>query len=236
MGSSMNMSEATEFMLATSHAQAGIRLSRTETETLCYKATRGAGYSWGIAEEAANSVGWLCAIGIDGTAVLLAAIVAPTINAPDMCNDFWVSSDGKPLCPLTTGAALSDFATSIFATKDDHLQVGQIRQPVLLLPFIAQCAATMGGSIAIDWDGLKLIVGNGIKTDAETLAAFLSTSVATITLSLSSELFDPDSATSFALASPHTIAALEALAMRTTVPATEQSRNSGAGAGTSDNE
>jgi hypothetical protein len=232
----MNMSEVTEFMSATAHAPVGVRLSRTETETLCYKATRGAGYSWGIAEEAANAVGWLCANGIDGTAVLLAAIVAPTINAPEMSNGFWVSCDGKPLCPLTTGAALSDFATSIFATNGDDLRVGPVRQPVMLLPFIAQCAATMGGSIAVEWDERKLMVGNGIKTDAETLAAFLSTSVATITLSLSSNPFDPDSATSFALASPHTIAALDALAMRTTVPATEQSRNSGAGAGTSDND
>ena len=231
------MSEATEFMSATAHAPVGVRLSRTETETLCYKATRGAGYSWGIAEEAANAVGWLCANGIDGTAVLLAAIVAPTVNAPDTSNDFWVSSDGKPLCPLMTGAALSDFATSIFAANDDHLQVGPVWQPVLLLPFMAQCAATMGGSIAIEWDGRKLVVGNGIKTDAETLSTFLSASIATISLSLSGDLFDPDSTmTSFALASPHTIAALDALAMRTTVPATEQSRNSGAGAGTSDND
>lgn len=230
------MSEATEFMSATAHAPVGVRLSRTETETLCFKATRGAGYSWGTAEEAANAVGWLYANGIDGTAVLLAAIVAPTFNAPVMSNVFWVSSDGKPLCPLTTGAALSDFATSVFASSDDHLKVGAVRQPVLLLPFIAQCAATIGGSIAIEWDGRNLMVGNSVKTDAETLSAFLSASVASITLSLSNDLFEPDRAAMFALASPHTIAALDALAMHTTVPATEQSRNSGAGAGTSDND
>lgn len=230
------MSEVTEFMSETAHAHVGVRLSRTETEALSYKATRGAGYSWGIAEEAANAVGWLCANGIDGTAVLLAAIAAPTFNAPVISNAFWASSDGKPLCALTTGAALSDFATSVFASYDGHLQVGPVRQPVMLLPFIAECAATMSGNIALEWDGCRLIVGNGIKADIETLSALISANAATVTLSKCNEVTHPDRSNVFALAYPHTIAALDGLALRTTVPASEQSRNSGAGAGISDND
>ena len=37
--------------------QAGIRLSRNETEALCQKAARGAGMPWGLAEEAGFAAG-----------------------------------------------------------------------------------------------------------------------------------------------------------------------------------
>jgi hypothetical protein len=232
----MNMSEAPEFMSATAHAPVRVRLSRTETETLCYKATRGAGYSWGIAEEAANAVGWLCANGIDGTAALAAAIVPPTLNAPDISNDLWVSSDGKPLCPLTTGAALSDFAASVFASNNGHVQLGPVRRPVMLLPFISQCTATTGGSITLEWEGRKLTVGNAIRSDAETLSALISANAATIMLSHCHDVIQADRPNAVAFANPHTLAELDGLALRTTVPASEQSRNSGAGAGTSDND
>ena len=74
----MNMTDAEYFSGAATFGPVAVRLSRTETETLCFKAARGAGHSWGIAEEAATAVGWLCAQGLDGTSALLAAIVAPT--------------------------------------------------------------------------------------------------------------------------------------------------------------
>jgi hypothetical protein len=45
----------------------------------------------------------------------------------------------------------------------------------------------------------------------------------------------PDRA-GFAPVSTYTLSALESLALRTTVPATEASRQGGAGAGTSDND
>ena len=232
----MNMVEAAEFMSESESTSVRIRLSCTETETLCYKATRGAGFSWGLAEEAANAVGWLCLNGIDGTAVLLAAIVAPTFAVPEVSNEVWVNVDGKPLCPLTTGAAIIDFASSVFGRKDFRMQMGPVRQPALLLPFLAQCSEAIGGSFVVEWDERKLHVGNGISTDVETLSTFISASVATIVLHRSEHVIKPVSRTKFALASPYTIAALDALAMRTTVPATEQSRKSGAGAGTSDND
>lgn len=232
----MNMIEAAEFMSASESTSVRIRLSRTETEALCYKATRGAGFSWGLAEEAANAVVWLCLNGIDGTAVLLAAIVAPTFAAPEVSNELWINIDGKTLCPLTTGTAIVDFASSVFGRKDLRTQIGPVRQPALLLPFLSQCAEVIGGSFVVEWDGRNLHVGNGISTDIETLSTFISTSVATIVLRRSDHMIKPVCTKQFALASPHTIAALDALAMRTTVPATEQSRKGGAGAGTSDND
>ena len=49
-------------------------LSQNEIESLCIKAARGAGYSWGLAEQAGFAAGWLAARGLDATAPLLALL------------------------------------------------------------------------------------------------------------------------------------------------------------------
>lgn len=230
------MSEANEFTAATSRPALAVRLSRTETETLCYKATRGAGYSWGLAEEAAFAAGWLCANGIDGTAALLAALIEPTLAAPEMTPERWSNGDGAPLCPLMTGAALSDHAISVFSSSEGRLWIGPLFKPVLLLPFLAQCASALGGSIAVAFGDHEIRVGKAISADERALAAQDAASISTLELRLLPEEVEPDPAQQFAGALPLTIAALDALALRTTVPASEQSRKSGAGAGNSDND
>ena len=45
-----------------------------EVEATAKKAARGAGHSWGMAEEAARAARWLCAHGIDGVAGLARAL------------------------------------------------------------------------------------------------------------------------------------------------------------------
>ena len=45
-------------------------LSFYETGVLARRATRGAGYDWGLAEEATFAAGWLCDYGVDGADVL----------------------------------------------------------------------------------------------------------------------------------------------------------------------
>ncbi|HAV08825.1 MAG TPA: hypothetical protein DEF12_15325 [Rhodobacteraceae bacterium] len=47
-----------------------------EIETLCRKAARGAGHSWGVAEEAGRAARWLCAHGFKG-AELIHSCLAP---------------------------------------------------------------------------------------------------------------------------------------------------------------
>ena len=49
-----------------------VRLSLPEIESLVVKAARGAGYNWGIAEEAGFAVRWLARTGLPGPEILLA--------------------------------------------------------------------------------------------------------------------------------------------------------------------
>lgn len=232
----MNMADTKLFSGSPDFGQAGIKLSRTETETLCFKATRGGGYSWGIAEDAATATGWLCAQGIDGTSALLAALVAPTFTAPVVATGQWSGQQGRPLCPLLTGTALVDFAQTKDSPFSQPTTVGPVRQPILIVPFLKQCADLMGKAVCLNWDGKTLIIGSQMTATPADLSDFANASVATVTLTLTDDTPRTERPAQFSLVRPHTLAALNALAMRTTVPASETSRNSGAGAGTTDND
>ena len=62
--------------------------SLNEIESLCKKAARGAGLSWGLAEEAGKAARWLSAHGLDGPGVLARSCdrmtAVPTSNWPRM--------------------------------------------------------------------------------------------------------------------------------------------------------
>lgn len=232
----MNMTDANDFSKAAEFSPAGVRLSRTETETLCFKATRGAGYSWGIAEEAAAAAGWLCANGIDGTAALLAALVAPSMVPPAVKSGEWCGPEGRALCPLLTGAALVDFAPLPDGPFHARTALGPVRQPVLLLPFLSRCAEDLGAQIRLDWGVHTLLIGQSIHAEPRAIRALIGAASTVVTISLVDQTEPHFTSTLFAVAQPQTLHALDALALRTTVPASDASRNSGAGAGTSDND
>ena len=65
-------------------AGGGMSFSLNETEALCRKAARGAGYGWGLSEEAGKAVRWMVRFGLPGPALLarhLSRIDGKTIAA-----------------------------------------------------------------------------------------------------------------------------------------------------------
>ena len=93
-------------------------LSFYETGVLARRATRGAGYDWGLAEEATFAAGWLCDYGVDGADVLSryyrrvdGQVVSERAVRVWPSGDVWEGDafGNSPLCPLCLGAALSDF-------------------------------------------------------------------------------------------------------------------------------
>ena len=232
----MNKSDTDRIAPAERGAPAHVRLSRTETEALCLKATRGAGYSWGIAEEAGAATGWLCANGVDGTDALLAVLDAPGMTAPEAAPENWSSPEGRALCPLLTGAALVDFAPLPGGPLHARTLLGPVRQPVLLLPFLSACAEDLGTSVQLEWSGHTLLIGQAIHATPQAIAALTGAALAVVTIARVDHPEPPAAPAPCAVAQQKTVQALEDLALRTTVPASDASRNSGAGAGTSDND
>ena len=82
--------------------------SLNEVEATAKRATRGAGYAWGVSEDAAKATRWLCAHDLDGVAHLARLLDAPEPNAPNSVDGDWTGEGA--LCPLRTGCLLSDSA------------------------------------------------------------------------------------------------------------------------------
>ncbi|WP_372835614.1 DUF3726 domain-containing protein [Puniceibacterium confluentis] len=217
------------------------RLSQNEIEQLCLKAARGAGMSWGLAEEAGYAAAWLAMRGLDGPGVLLAQLrdamdrdwheICPVV-APGR----FQAADGGCLCPIALGSALCDHAGLPETAMDETaLRIGPVSHPVLLLPFLANLASVQGGCVQLDWPrGTVLLTAEGgISSAAGMLAketrldAELSVHGAAPDDSMQpgAPLFVPAA----------TLSGLNAFALRTTVPASEASR-AGAGAAVGDND
>jgi len=203
-----------------------------EVEATAKKATRGAAYTWGLAEEAAKATRWLCAQGLDGCAVLaglLRTTDRATAMAPMSLDGDWASESGQ-LCALISGASLSDCAYRLPAGA---IRMHNVIAPQLLLPFAAAAARHLGKPIAITWSDNTVIVSESGLCTAEIPAIDVADVVTVETVDAASQPV-PQSTRAAPVAADWTY--LNELAGRTYAPATEESRLKGAGSGLSDND
>lgn len=180
-----------------------------ELQSLCTKATRGAGRAVGAAEDAGRAVRWLSARGLNGAEALVALLQATDGKpAGNMAPDLPLFSPVKSaICPLALGGYLSDTGTLPSGP------IGPVWAPALLEPFVADLSAT-GVEITYDHASqdpvLVRLVPRAIQaTTPRHTRARVSTQTMTLLLDF---------------------------AARTYAPSTEQSRAQGAGAGLSDND
>ena len=208
-------------------------LSLNEIEATAKKAARGAGYPWGLAEEAAKATRWLCARDADGCGALagllerfdgkdVAGLLPQTDRGP------WSARDGM-LCPLATGAAISDLGHDVAA---NGIRTEAIAEPVLLVPFAALVARAFKEPVTVTAGDMALC------TDGERMSSTgpAPHSSPGVSLCIGGTIDRPSKILERADPDPDAWAALLALAHRTYAPATEESRRKGAGAGLSDND
>jgi len=217
------------------------RLSQSEIESLCLKAARGAGMSWGMAEEASRAAASLAAWGIDGPDALLVRLQAKgALSSPDIrsLNEVraWRAMDDGILCPIALGVTLCDFAAlPRGAMADAPLPVGPVAHALLLLPFLADVAETLGGVVALRWQAGEVAVASAGPPSGDVAALQRAAAIeAQLSLRPSGARRDVSAPERLACTAG-TLRGLNTLAMRTTVPSSETSR-SGAGAMTSDND
>ncbi len=216
-------------------------LSQNETESLCLKAARGAGFSWGLAEEAGLAAGWLAAQGIDGTASLLSFLTEKLamdagVGMPRPMPGHWQSGDQRLLCPITLGAALCDAALLPDGPFGQDTRLDPVAYPILVLPFLVRAAQISSKAVAIDWqDGQLQIAADG-AFDRQTAIRWTQIKYLAMTLRQATNIkVEKDRLTNLAAISAASLDGLNALALKTTVPATDASRR-GAGSATADND
>ncbi len=206
--------------------------SLNELEALAKRATRGAGYSWGQAEEASKAARWLCAQGLDGAGILAGLLERglasqPVRHRPQAIYGPW-QSDGA-LCPLSAGPLLSDCAHLLWSGA---IGMKDVAAPVLLLPFAANAARGLNSSLTVELDNARLVT-DGTRIS---IPDPLPTTASRVFIARGGELEAQHSLKTRAHPKPEDWATLNRFAHRTYAPATEESRLLGAGAGVSDND
>jgi len=202
--------------------------SLNEVEVTAKKAARGAGYSWGLAEEAGKATRWLCAQGLDGCASLAALLQEPRHASPQLKPGIWSASG--VLCPLVTGAALSDFTAQL---TEGPIRIVDVAHPQLLLPFAAGAARQTGTVLTLTCEDLVAHT-DGAGVDLTHIPSPPGTSDVTVSMGGAMAGFLPKQTR--ATPDPAIWDVLIAFAARTYAPATDASRRLGAGAGLSDND
>lgn len=183
-----------------------------EVEAMAKKAVRGAGLSWGLAEDAAKATRWLCELGQDGVGAL-----AAILNDPDL-------SGG----PLVQGVRISDGAASL---ADTPMHFGAVSTPMMLLPFAAMAARQLGQTVTVKCaDQVAVTDGIILSMSAPLLGA------SAVTIRVGGALETPCDRQTRAAPDAQDWETLSTFAHRTYAPATEASRLLGAGAGLSDND
>ena len=193
-----------------------------ETAALALKAARGAGMSWGLAEETAASVVWLHSRGLPGISALCSYLGQAA--APQ-------SPEGG--CPIMTGCALFDGMMDVPETSSQPLDLGHVHAPLLLLPFVARLEP---GHYWLQAPGLQGTVDIA-KGDGWQSHCLRGSGSCTVSLGDRPQV-DPALEMITRVDGRFTccVDRLDAYAHRTYAPATGQSRMSGAGAGLTDND
>lgn len=204
-------------------------VSLAEIDAMGRKAARGAGYEWGMAEEAGRAARWLAAYGQPGPETL-AALLAETDGAaaahapgPD-----WTSR-AAALCPIALGTALSDIAHEI-----GPAETGPVLHPLMTVPFLCRTALDLGIATALEGPGFRLLATPDGPV-CETWDDLYTPRADRLRIARAEPSGRPIRPRPDARTVPLDVwRALDRFAQRTYVPATEASRRSGAGGGDGD--
>ena len=210
-----------------------MNLSLNEVEVAAKRATRGAHYPWGLAEEAAQATRWLCENGLDGCAVLLSLLkmndsVENFGRVAEIDQSIWKGVTGK-LCPIATGASLSDCASCL---RNTNIHMENVAEPALLIPFAASASERIGENLMVSWSQSAAITDG---TELE-FTGSLDHFAMRVAITKSKMTGRPIKRQTRANPKFRIWKDLNSFAARTYAPATDESRLRGAGSGVSDND
>jgi hypothetical protein len=196
-----------------------------EAGALAVKAARGAGMSWGLADEAGFAVRWLQARNLPGVTALCRYLsrydgASLPQTAPDIS------------CPILIGSAYADGAM----TLDSDMPV--VDSPLLLVPFIAMRTGHRAATVRIGPASL-LVYHNSIFGPHHETALLMDHATCSVTINNSAKRPTDEWQDRCHRVPPYMACCIDRLgqfASRTYAPSTEQSRLTGAGAGLSDND
>ena len=129
--------------------------SSSEIITVSKRATKAAGYSWGVAEEVGKNIDVLELIGIAGIENLKSYLSVIKTKTPIGPNGIKSQNkiDNESLCPILTGVCLIDDFKNIEILKEINFY--NVSFPLLMIPFISRLSFLIGKRVSIEIDDYK---------------------------------------------------------------------------------
>ncbi len=132
--------------------------SLSEIETISKRATRAAGFSWGVSEEVGKCIRLLELFGLPGIKNLNSYFKEKKLN--NFENLKLIDKDNQPqkntFCPINLGVSFLDQIRSIEIFKSCSFK--DISFPILFLPFLSRASEVIGKKIIFDFDDNKFLL------------------------------------------------------------------------------
>ena len=151
--------------------------SFSEIETVSKRASKAAGFSWGVAEEIGKSIKSLELFGLPGIINLNLYLKKIKTNHPKKIQKIENKNktNDKELCPIYFGVAFLDQCTELEKLKS--IKFYNVNYPLLILPFISKASEFLGKKILVQYNNVsflmnfdKSIFSKNINKQADSLA------------------------------------------------------------------
>ena len=131
--------------------------SFSEIETISKRASRGAGFSWGVSEEIGKSVRLMEMFGLPGILYLTSYLnqignhnyqKITIISADNISNNI-------PYCPISVGLNFMDQVHNL--EKIDKINFSNLAYPLLIVPFLSRSSEIIGKKSLLNLENFKFL-------------------------------------------------------------------------------
>ena len=129
--------------------------SLSEIDTTSKRASKAAGFSWGIAEEIGKAIRSVELFGLPGVINLNLYLKKIKKNHPKKINKIGKENKNKELCPIYCGVAFLDQCRQLETLE--IIKFYNVNYPLLILPFISKASEILGKKILIQFNNTSFL-------------------------------------------------------------------------------
>ena len=129
--------------------------SLSEIDTTSKRASKAAGYSWGVSEEIGKAIRSLELFGLPGVTNLNLYLKKIKKNHPKKISKIDEVNKSQELCPIYCGVAFLDKCSELEKLK--NIKFYNVKYPLLILPFISKSSEVSGKKILIRFDNTSFL-------------------------------------------------------------------------------
>jgi len=130
--------------------------SLSEIDTTSKRASKAAGFSWGISEEIGKGVRNLELFGLPGIINLNLYLKKIKKNHPEKINKIGKENKNRELCPIYCGVAFLDQCRELETLN--KIKFYNVNYPMLILSFINKASEVLGKRILIKFNNSSILI------------------------------------------------------------------------------